>query len=245
MKSYSKITKYSEYELLETCPKNQNLVFIDGVFYQPPNKDYEKLKKEGDSYETVRIPDSKLGMILSVLLIGFSILLAPSLIESSATESFSIPIFLLIMILNVVIHEFAHFLSLKLYLHRTQLRFGFHVYFPFPSFYVDTTYALFLPRFKRITVFLAGLAANAIFIIAVWFLSLPLAIYMGAIYSLFVFNLIPILKNDAFHVMQELRNRPNYVNKKISPRLESFLRGSMMIGALIVLQCLFQVLSSY
>lgn len=243
MKSYSKIIKYPAYELVEIFPKKQNMVFIDGVFYQPSYEDYARLIKEDAPCEVTYISDNVWGTILTILLITVSLLLAPFLMKSASTEDFSVFVLLLLLIINVALHEAAHFFALKLFLRRAHLKVGFHLYLPFPSFYVDTTYALFLPHFKRITVFLAGMAANAAFLIAVYFLSLPLAIYSGAIYSLFLFNLIPILKNDACYVMRELRNKPYYANKKMNPHIEALIRGIIMVGIIILFQCLFSALT--
>lgn len=75
---------------------------------------------------------------------------------------------------------------LKLVYPLTKFKVGFKLVFIYPAFYVDTSYSYLLPKYKRMSVYLAGNIMNCIFLLAI-ILFLPK--YIGYCYII-VLNIL-------------------------------------------------------
>jgi putative peptide zinc metalloprotease protein len=125
-------------------------------------------------------------------------------------------VFLVGRFLVVVVHEFAHGLTVESF-GRKVPKAGIKLILIFPYAYVDTSEAWFEPSRRRIAISAAGpisdltigggAALLAIFsppgtLQDVWF-QLALAAYTGAI-----FNLNPLLDRDGYHILVDLMREP-------------------------------------
>ena len=125
-------------------------------------------------------------------------------------------VFLLGRFLVVVVHEFAHGLTVESY-GRKVPKAGLKLMLVFPYAYVDTSEAWFEPARRRIAISAAGpvsdltiggaaalatLASSPGTMQDVWF-QLSLAAYTGAI-----FNLNPLLDRDGYHILVDLMREP-------------------------------------
>ena len=66
---------------------------------------------------------------------------------------------------DIFIHELGHIAFLKLFLPGSKVDIGFKIFFIYPSFYVDTSNTYFIPKYKRIAVYLAGNFMNCLYLI--------------------------------------------------------------------------------
>lgn len=100
--------------------------------------------------------------------------------------------------------------------------------FIYPAFYVDTSYSYFLPKYKRIAVYLAGNTANAIFVLLSMLLFPQFNQYLYLVVSNVLINFLPIVKSDGYYAFISLLGRYNIAKSKKATFVENFIRGLLM-----------------
>ena len=132
--------------------------------------------------------------------------------------SYVLGIFALIIlqVISISVHEAGHALAIRHYGRRVR-RFGVAIYYLFPCFYVDSTDMTLGSRAQRIVVSLAGpfaglttAAACALAAAALpGTLQGELAFKAASLFVFqFVFNLLPILELDGYHVLVDAVDAP-------------------------------------
>ncbi len=138
---------------------------------------------------------------------------------------------ILLQVVSVSVHEAGHALAI-VHFGRHVRRLGVAIYYLFPCFYVDSTDMSVAPRRQRVVVSLAGpigglvvgaacavvaAAAPETFAGDIGFKAASLFIFQ------FVFNLLPILDLDGYHVLVDALDAPF-----LRPRAVAFVRGNLM-----------------
>ena len=121
-----------------------------------------------------------------------------------------------LQVLSISVHEAGHALAIRHYKRHVR-RFGFAMYYLFPCFYVDSTDMTLGSRAQRIVVSLAGPFAGLTTAAAcaaaaaglhgtlageIFFKAASLFVFQ------FVFNLLPILELDGYHVLVDALDAP-------------------------------------
>lgn len=206
-----------------------HLVMHGGSYYEPDAETFNRLKRELGSRGTVRtIRDSTAIPIVIALTIILSIALYFFRLSGAPREG-SPPIVAAILFLNIAIHELGHAVALKLYFPCSRVRMGFRFMFIFPTFYVNTSDSYMLPRGKKISVHLAGVCANAVYLAAVALFVPSLLWPSSAVAGTALLNLLPIMRGDGYHVVMALsgKRRP-FANRK-KEMIEDCVRGVIML----------------
>lgn len=140
-----------------------------------------------------------------------------------------------VLFFNIFIHEFGHIVFLKLFLPESKVNIGFKIFFIYPSFYVDTSNTYFIPKYKRIAVYLAGNFMNCLYLIICSFFILDINKYNYLVVSTVLINFIPIIKSDGYYAFKTLLNQYNYDKTKMKGYLEDTVRGILMFIFLHIL----------
>ena len=134
-----------------------------------------------------------------------------------------------LQVLSISVHEAGHALAIR-HFGRHVRRFGFAMYYLFPCFYVDSTDMALGSRAQRIVVSLAGpfaglTVASACALVAA---DQPDTLVGGLAFKAatlfvfqFVFNLLPILELDGYHVLSDALDAPF-----LRQRALGFVRGA-------------------
>ena len=141
----------------------------------------------------------------------------------------------LILILNIFIHEIGHVIMLKIFLPESTIKAGFKFVFIYPAFYVDTSNTYFLPKYKRIAVYLAGNFFNCLFLIICSLFITNLTECNYLIVSTVLINFLPIIKSDGYYAFMSLINRYNFNKSKAKNYIEDTVRGIIMFTFLYIL----------
>lgn len=123
---------------------------------------------------------------------------------------------IVLQVISISVHEAGHALAIRHYKRHVR-RFGVAMYYLFPCFYVDSTDMTLGSRAQRIVVSLAGpfaglttAAACAVAAVALpGTLAGELAFKAASLFVFqFVFNLLPILELDGYHVLVDAMDAP-------------------------------------
>ncbi len=141
----------------------------------------------------------------------------------------------LIVIINIFIHELGHVFFLKLFFHESKVKMGFKIIFIYPAFYVDTSNTYFLPKYKRIIVYLAGNFTNCLYLLICNIFFKRLNEYNYLIMSTILIIFLPIIKSDGYYAFMTLINKYNYQKTKVKNIIEDTIRGIIMFVVLYLL----------
>ena len=205
------------------------LVMHEGSCYEPDACTFDRLKRAFGTEGAVRtIRDSAALPIIMVLAIILSIALF-FFRSSGASHDERLPIVIAILIVNVAIHELGHAIALKLYFPWSKVRIGFRFMCIFPTFYVNASDSYMLPRGKKISVHLAGVCSNALYLIAVALFVPSLLGPSSIVVGTSLLNLLPIMRGDGYHVLMALlgKRRPCVGRKREA--LEDCARSVVML----------------
>lgn len=112
---------------------------------------------------------------------------------------------LLVLTINVVLHEMGQALCMRLY-GRKSGRVRFSMNFIFPTISVDTSESYMLPLFRRFYVYSNGLLVNIFFMsIVTFFFKSYIYVNSGLIISVFL-SMLPIgaIKTDGYHMFYNI-----------------------------------------
>ncbi len=141
----------------------------------------------------------------------------------------------LILFANVFVHELGHVLLLKIFLPGSSVKIGFKMIFIYPAFYVDTSNSYFLPKYKRIAVYLAGNLANCLYLIFCIMFMEEVSKYNYLIVSTILINFLPIIKSDGYYAFMSFANKYNLNKTKVRNYVEDTVRGVIMFIVLYLL----------
>ena len=135
----------------------------------------------------------------------------------------------LFLLVSILLHELGHALTCKAFGGEIR-RGGFRLLFGFPVFYVDTTDSWLQPRWQRIAVSTAGVAADAVVAGGCSLLALVLPRELATVslafattsYVVILFNLFPLLELDGYYILVDLLETAN-----LRPRSLAFIRESL------------------
>lgn len=124
---------------------------------------------------------------------------------------------LLVLVINVVLHEMGHVLCMRLY-GRKIGKVKFSMNFIFPTISVDTSESYMLPLFRRFYVYSSGLLVNIIFMSLVsFFFRSYIYINSGLIIAVFLSMLpIGVIKTDGYHIFYNIILKKNDIKNKKS-----------------------------
>jgi len=134
----------------------------------------------------------------------------------------------IVLFINIFIHESGHIMMLRLLYGKGKVQVGFKFYFIYPAFYVDTSESYFLPKYKRIAVYLAGNFMNCIYILITTIFVPWITKYNYAVISTILINFFPIIKSDGYYAFISLFDRYNFHKSKTQNFIEDTIRGLIM-----------------
>lgn len=140
-----------------------------------------------------------------------------------------------ILICNIFIHEFGHIIALKWFYRGGKIKIGFKLHFIYPAVYVDTSDSYFLPKYKRIFVYLAGNLMNCIYILMCFVFFPNLNKYNYIVVSTILINFLPIIKSDGYYAFITLIGRYNNSKSVVKNYIEDTVRGVLMFIFLLIL----------
>ncbi|WP_243344194.1 hypothetical protein [Anaerococcus sp. AGMB09787] len=141
----------------------------------------------------------------------------------------------IVLILNIAIHECGHALILKGFRKESKIKIGFKIYFIYPAFYVDTSDSYFLPKYKRIAVYLAGNFFNCIYILLTCLFMPSIVKYNYVLISTILINFLPIIKSDGYYTIKAFFGKYNFDMSKKIKFIDDTVRGMIMFILLYVI----------
>jgi len=125
-------------------------------------------------------------------------------------------VLILLQVLAISIHEAGHALAIRHFGRRVR-RLGLAIYYLFPCMYVDATDMVLAPRWQRVIVAVAGplagvtVATACMAVVVTTESAIAASVAMKAATLLvfqFVFNLLPILDLDGYHILSDALDAP-------------------------------------
>lgn len=210
------------------------LVMHEGSCYEPDANTFDRLKRAFGSEGVVRtIRDSAATPIIMTLVIMLSAALY-FFRWPGVSHDENLPIAAAILVVNIAIHEIGHAIALKLYVPWSKVRLGFRFMFIFPTLYVNTSDSYMLPRGKKISVHLAGVCSNALYLIIVALLVPSLLGPSGIVVGTALLNLLPIMRGDGYHVVMALFGRRRHSADRTREAVEDCVRGVLMLTVIFL-----------
>ncbi len=205
------------------------IVSIEGDFFELSEQDFnETLLGEFFCFEK-KVRNAKgllVGMILTII---FSLLLffyrSP---YEFVGDNFKFSI--LLLVINIFIHEFGHLFFLKFFYSKSKFKFGWNYYILYFTFYLDTSYSYLFPKYSRVAVYFGGIFLNSIFIILYTILFPKSVVYCNLLVSNLLINFIPIVRTDGYYAICALFNKYNKDKGKIKTYIYDVIRGIIMFG---------------
>lgn len=222
-------------ECLVAIDENENyLVKYDDNFYKMNKEQYEDCFGQGELIFYKEIKDSPFACLFMIAIIILTI------VHYLANERYvivdnNIVWANLILLANIFIHEIGHVLMLKLFMPESTVKIGFKFIFIYPAFYVDTSNTYFLPKYKRIAVYLAGNFMNCLYLLICSWLIGDITEYNYLIVSTILINFLPIVKSDGYYAFMSWINKYNYNKTKAKNYIEDTIRGLVMFIVLYFL----------
>lgn len=194
---------------------------------------------ENDSLIVInKIKDNIFSFFLITFVIVFTLILFFNT-GSYALVDNNIVIATLILVINVPFHELGHIVFLKIFYKEAKIKMGFKFIFIFPAFFVNTSYSYLLPKFKRISVYLAGSFINCLFVLIIYFFFPQYLQYCYVLITNILINFIPVIKTDGYYAFVTLLNKYNFSKNKTIDFIENFIRGFIMFLIISLLYYLF------
>ncbi len=140
----------------------------------------------------------------------------------------------LFLLLNAVLHELGHFGVMRTY-HRRVSGVKFKMNFIYPTILVSTTDSYILPKYRKLFVYLAGIAVN-VYLSAIVTFFFPKFIFLNSgVLPCIVANLLPIgvIKTDGYHAIINVLFNQKDIKKRKS--IYTKISQSIFIGITVVL----------
>ena len=220
--------------IIDKKKKKNYLIKMENDFFFPSEEVFHQVVDTKQLKHVQRINDKPI-VCLTMCLIIYCSLLYYFFNNSFVIVDRNFIISTLILLFNIVIHECSHILTLKMFCHESKIKMGFKFIFIYPAFYVDTSYSYFLPKFKRIAVYLAGNTANCVFILVSMIFFPEYNKYLYLIVSNTLINFLPIVKSDGYYAFVSLYDKYSIAKSKQATYIEDFVRGMIMFGFLELL----------
>lgn len=221
------IYKYDDYIIAEDNQSDLCIIQKDFNFYKIPLKEKKSFLMESKLISKKKIKDDfiSFGIITSVIILTLVIFLFSGY-YTLIDENVVIATFFLLI--NVPIHEFGHIIFLKMYYKESKIKVGFKFIFIYPAFFVNTSYSYFLPKYKRISVYLAGSFMNCLFVLFIYFCFPQYIKYCYIIITNILINFIPIVRSDGYYALMTILKKYNFFKNKKCEYIEDFIRGFIM-----------------
>lgn len=221
--------------------KIKNKVVIKNVedytYYKIELEKFKKIFKDNDFYLNKVVKDNVLLFNLIFAFIIFVLVYYFLKFEYRLIDANFIPA-TVVMLINIPIHEIGHIVALKFFYKKSKVKLGFKFIFIYPAFFVDTSDSYLLPKYSRISVYLAGNLMNCIFLLIVMCFFKQ---YLDICYILFsniLINFLPIVKSDGYYALMSFFDKTNYFKSKKEEFIEDFIRGIIMFVFLYIFQTL-------
>ena len=221
------IYKYDSNEVWINESKDLYFVKTDESFYNPNKEVFESVidSTKLEFHKTIKDnPIYCVSMILIIMATIFLYLMNVSYVIIDNNLIYST----LVLLINVVIHETGHILFLKFFYKESKIKAGFKFIFIYPAFYVDTSYTYMLPKYKRMTVYLAGSAFNSIYVLLSMVFIPEFNNYLYLVVSNILINFLPIIKSDGYYTLMALLGKYNKSKGKLPTFIEDTIRGIIM-----------------
>lgn len=223
MKTY----KYQDLSVAIDESKDLYLIEKDSSFYKLDKTSFFSLIDKSNLKDEKIIRDNSVYLIIMISVIVFTLIFYFSqynyvLIDKNFGYS------LLFLVFNIFIHELGHILALKFFNPTSKVSAGFKFIFIYPAFYVNTSSSYMIPKFKRISIYLAGNFMNCIFVLTVMLFFPNKISYCYLIITNILINFIPIIKSDGYYAFITAFNKYNNDKGKLSTYKEDFIRGFIM-----------------
>lgn len=221
------IYKYNDYIVAEDSKSNLVIMQKDFNFYKLPLDKKDSYLNEKNLVSKKEIKDNFISFILITGIIIFTVIIF--LLSGNYTlvdkNIFIATVFLLV---NIPIHELGHIIFLKMYYKESKIKVGFKFIFIYPAFFVNTSYSYFLPKYKRMSVYLAGSLMNCLFVLFIYFLFPSYTKYCYIIVTNIIINFIPIVRSDGYYALMAMIKKYNFCKKRKKEYIEDFIRGFIM-----------------
>lgn len=233
-----KIYRYDDCMIAEEESTNDCIMQRGFDFYKISKDVKNQFVDESQLLSVSEIKDN-LGILLVVMMTILSTLIVyfSSGIYTLVDNQFVMAT--LFLLINIPVHEAGHIIFLKIFYKESKIRVGFKFIFIYPAFYVDTSFSYFCPKYKRMSIYLAGNFMNCIFVLAIYILCPQYLKYCYIIVSNILVNFIPIIKSDGYYTAMTFLDQYNAGNDRKKERLDDFIRGAVMFGVMSALSYLF------
>lgn len=214
--------------------KEDYIVKYDSEFYKIPQRSLEelcdikslKLKKEilDKPYITIIM----LAVILGTIFLFF-------IKEKYVIIDSNFLLANIILVLNIFLHELGHMIFLKSFYRDGRIKLGFKLFFIYPAFYVDTSDSYLLPKYKKISVYLAGNFFNSIYILFCMIFIPEINKYNYIVISTILINFLPIVKSDGYYALISMWDKYIFFKGKTRGFIDDTIRGVIMFIFLYLL----------
>lgn len=151
-------------------------------------------------------------------------------------------LFITSYIITIIVHEFGHVVTYKIFSRHKKIKFGFKFLFIFPAFYVDISKSYLLPNNIRKLINFSGIISNIIFSIIIQFFiinfSLDNSLLIVNRYFVVItfFNLIPLTGSDGYRAINLLFYEEDFLGfNENSIRYKVFYIISLVITVIVTL----------
>ncbi|MDK2802857.1 MAG: hypothetical protein KFW09_05745 [Oscillospiraceae bacterium] len=219
-----KIEKYNNC----TVAENDKICIIQSDFnFYKINNDQKKKYVEGDLLSLIEIKDNSIYCIISIFIIILCFIIYFIFCDYKIID-INYKISIILLLLNIPIHELGHILALKFFYRESKFKIGLKFFFIFPAFYVDTSFSYFLPKYKKISVYLAGTLFNSIFMLISFIIFPDILKYYNILISNMFINFLPIIKSDGYYAIITLFEKYTKYKGKKKEYIEDLIRGVFM-----------------
>lgn len=237
MPSSVRISKANGVLFAQDDAEGMNVIKLGKRFYRPSPEAFLEIRRQSNVQSEETISDSALPLAVMAVLVLVGLLVPLAFPDTLRTVP-SLLLLTLFLVVNLLLHELAHALTLKAFYPEATVRAGFKLTFVFPTFYVDTSDSYLLPTRKRLAVYLAGNAANGL-LATLALLAVPeLAGCATFVSATMAINLLPIMKSDGYHVVETLRGHYSRHKSSRANFAEDLARGAIAFCVLYLISAL-------
>ena len=234
MKNSIHLLKSNNDEVIIGIDDEKCIVKLDHGYYFLNHDEYKRYFIDTKLYEVDVIKDSPVLTILMLITIIFTIIFY--FCNSNYTLYDNNFIYAnIILFFNIIIHECGHIIILKSFRKKSKIKIGFKFHFIYPAFYVDTSDSYFLPKYKRIAVYLAGNFFNCLYILITYLFVPSISKYNYILMSTILINFLPIIKSDGYYAIKAFFNKYNFDMSKKLKLIDDTIRGIIMFIFLYII----------